>query len=83
MVRASSFILPQTKLASPPSDDDRVTVAPDDAETREAEADPDPNRIRPGRYDFQDVAVSGMKLLSLYSLARLIWNFFLEIPDFS
>ena len=40
-------------------------MAPDDAETREAEAYADPDFLRFGRYDVQDIAVSGMKLLSL------------------
>ena len=40
---------------------------PDEAETREAKAypDPHPDLLRPGGHDVQDVAVSGMKLLSL------------------
>ena len=37
----------QAKLSPSASDDDRVPVAPDDTETREAQANPDHDRIRP------------------------------------
>ena len=50
----------QAKLSPPASDDDRVPVAPDDTEAREAQANPDPDRIRPRRHDLQDIAISGM-----------------------